>query len=197
MLSLDMALGLQREDPATGASPGSKPARRSAPFASRSLLRDLGEGGAHSFAFPQNGRYVFSTLCALFCSLFCTPKIAMSLFSIHCALFGKNMGGRSINFITTPEPHSALTKPARHSLGGGGSPNTIRMNTCAKSHFNPFVMNTYKNTRLKVVWNEHLQKKGGVGGCKSAQVDFAGSLSYVLPKACRMRILSVSLGGSQ
>jgi len=105
-------------------------------------------------SFPKNYGPLFSFSSALFFSLFCTSKKATPLFSIHCALSGKNMGGGS----------SFQVKTSERTPTQSGPPNTIRMNTYAKSHFNPFVMNTYKNTRLKVVQNEHLQKKGGVGG---------------------------------
>src|ERR1700676_5478459 len=39
----------------------------------------------------------------------------------------------------------------------------IGINTYVKSSFNPSVINTYKNTRLKVEQNQHLQKSRGVG----------------------------------
>jgi hypothetical protein len=40
---------------------------------------------------------------------------------------------------------------------------TIRINTYEKSLSNPFAINTYKNTGLKVEQNQHLQKTGGRG----------------------------------
>jgi len=39
-----------------------------------------------------------------------------------------------------------------------------RINTSKKSHFNSSTINTYKNARLKVVQNQHLQKNRGGGG---------------------------------
>jgi hypothetical protein len=36
---------------------------------------------------------LFSGPCALFISLFCIPKVAKSLFSIHCVLFAQKHGG--------------------------------------------------------------------------------------------------------
>ena len=50
----------------------------------------------------------------------------------------------------------------RIRLDGTAKPSTI--NTYAKSPCKPSAINTYKNTRLKVEQNQHLQKKGGVGG---------------------------------
>ena len=52
----------------------------------------------------------------------------------------------------------------RIRLDGTAKPSTI--NTYAKSPCKPSAINTYKNTRLKVEQNQHLQKKGGVGGCE-------------------------------
>ena len=42
--------------------------------------------------------------------------------------------------------------------------NSSGMNTYIKYACNSSEMNTYKNKGLKVTQNEHLQKKGGVGG---------------------------------
>jgi hypothetical protein len=46
------------------------------------------------------------------------------------------------------------------------SANPSIINTSVKSHFNPPTINTYKNTRLKVPWNQYLQKNRGGGGCE-------------------------------
>jgi hypothetical protein len=67
--------------------------------------------------------------------------------------------------VTTPQlpsppplrgPNLYLQPPAQTE----GNPS--RMNTYAKRAANPRTMNTYKIIRLKVPWNQHLQKKGGV-----------------------------------
>jgi hypothetical protein len=58
---------------------------------------------------------------------------------------------------------SKLRFPAKRLIYeiGDSEPNPSTINTSKKSHFNSSIMNTYTNTRLKVVQNEHLQKKGG------------------------------------
>jgi hypothetical protein len=39
--------------------------------------------------------------------------------------------------------------------------NPCKINTSIKSAYNPSIINTYKNARLKVPWNQHLQKNRG------------------------------------
>jgi len=105
-------------------------------------------------------------------TLLCAPRKLARLFSIHCALFRQNTRGVGMS-VYQKSDRDCRSDQDRHPEGATRpngplpnptTPNVPRMNTYAKSHFNPFAMNTYKNARLKVVQNEHLQKKGGGGG---------------------------------
>src|ERR1700674_74033 len=70
-------------------------------------------------------------------------------------------------FRAAPTPFCAPPRfrfPAKRAISEitTGKPNPSIINTYEKSHFNPYAINTYKNARLKVEQNQHLQKKAGV-----------------------------------
>ena len=64
--------------------------------------------------------------------------------------------------MTSPLPLSPLPPAPFHLTSFARK--SCRIKTCAFQPCNPFRMNTYRNAALKVLWNEHLQKKWGVGG---------------------------------
>ena len=72
---------------------------------------------------------------------------------------------RKLATVAGPYPanfHGNRHAPVDGTIPGSFSINAIRINTYEKSPYNPSTINTYKNARLKVVQNQHLQKNRGV-----------------------------------
>jgi hypothetical protein len=68
--------------------------------------------------------------------------------------------------VARPLPANCVSSRMRscEGLEQASRANPCQINTSIKSHRNPPVINTYKNIRLKVEQNQHLQKNRGEGG---------------------------------
>ena len=64
---------------------------------------------------------------------------------------------------------------------------SIRINTYEKWPSNPYTINTYENTRLKVVQNQHLQKNRGVG-CGQSPHPTRGEVPGLQASALRRKV---------
>ena len=98
-------------------------------------------------------RFIFIHFRTLFCALLHSQNGKIPVFNPLRTLSPKTPGvvGRH------------LMRYLRIRLDDTVKPCT--MNTYVKSSSNPFAINTYKNARLKVEQNQHLQKNRGEGGC--------------------------------
>jgi len=117
---------------------------------------------------PPSGPSLSSFFFSKFRALSLLSKIALPVFKHLRTL---------LHFSAFPKWQGLYFQLLLHSLpkntrGGGYAlhetleilpterPMSRRINTCEKMLSNPSAINTYKNTRLKVERNQHLQKKG-------------------------------------